>query len=1121
MVSDQKAVPLPWCTARWLAALLVLAGCGSREPPLFERLPAEATGITFVNELPETAEFNIVNYLNYYNGAGVAAGDVDGDGLADLYFTSNLGTDRLYRNLGDFRFEDVTAAAGLGTTSGWKTGVTMADVNGDGHLDLYVSTVTHLTLHGRNVLYVNDGDGTFTDRTAEYGLEHVGYSTQAAFFDYDGDGDLDMYLLNHSTHEQRSNVFNPSLREPHPLAGDRLFRNEGTHFEDASAQAGIHDGVEGYGLGIAVSDLNLDGCPDLYIANDFDEGDFLYRNNCDGTFTESIATAMGHTSSASMGVDAADVTNDGRPDVMVLDMLPDREDILRRSAGANDYSVHAQRLRAGYFPQYARNTLQLNRGQGRFSDIGYLAGVYATDWSWSPLFADLDNDGHKDLLVTNGIYRRPNDLDFFGFIMDRQVQAGLLDSLTQERLDTALGRMPQVRIPKRAFRNNGDLTFTDVARVWGLASTDFSTGAAYVDLDNDGALDLVMNSINTPAAIYRNRARALTTNHFLAVRLRGAGANTGGVGAKVLAHHDGNLQLLEQMPTRGFMSAVDPQLHFGLGASTRVDSLTVVWPDGRAQTLRDVPADRTVTLAQAEAPDRHAYRPPAVPEPLFADATAQARADYTHRENTFFDYSREPLLPHQLSAEGPALAVGDVNSDGLDDVYAGGAKWQAGALLLQQRDGTFLTTPTVAFQADSLDEDVDAAFFDADGDGDLDLYVVSAGNEFWGEQEPLQDRLYLNDGQGRFEGAADRLPRFFENGACVVPGDFDGDGDLDLFVGSRVVARRYGVPPGSHLLRNDGTGRFEDVTDDLAPALAAAGMVTAAAWTDYDGDGGLDLIVVGEWMPVRVFRQEDGRLVERTREAGFTGTNGWWSSITVTDLQGDGRPDLILGNLGLNSYLRASPGEPAQLHVSDFAHNGAVQQILTFYRQSVRRPFATRDELIRAIPALGKKYPTYADFGAARIEDLVPRAELAEAEVLEAYTFASAVAVNGDDGTFALRPLPVEAQLAPVYAALPGDFDGDGHTDVIVAGNTSAVPPIRGQYDASYGLLLLGDGTGALSPTDLDVSNLVIVGQVRGLGLLQSPDGARRIVAARNDAPLQFLHALRMGGRQLGGTAPP
>jgi hypothetical protein len=704
--------------------------------------------------------------------------------------------------------------------------------------------------------------------------------------------------------------------------------------------------------------------------------------------------------------------------------------------------------------------------------------------------------------------------------MDRRVQAGLLDSLTQERLDTVLSRMPQVRIPKFAFRNNGDLTFTDVAQAWGLARTDFSTGAAYVDLDDDGALDLVMNNVNAPAGIYRNRARTVTPHHFLAVRLRGAGANTGGLGAKVFVHHEGNLQLLEAMPTRGFMSSVDQRLHFGLGAATRVDSLTVVWPDDRAQTLRDVPVDQAITLTQSDATDRYVHRR-ASRDPLFVDVTVQAGADYVHRENTYFDYSREPLMPHQVSAEGPALAVGDVDGDGLDDVYAGGAKWQPAALLLQRGDATFRTAPTPAFRADSLHEDVDAAFFDADRDGDLDLYVVSAGNEFWGAQAPLQDRLYVNDGRGGFQRSADALPPAFENGACVVPGDFDGDGDLDLFVGSRVVARRYGVTPRSHLLRNEGGGRFHDVTDTVAPGLAAAGMVTAAAWADYDGDGKLDLIVVGEWMPIRVYRQEDGRFAERTDAAGFTGTNGWWSSLTVTDLQGDGRPDLILGNLGLNSYLRASRTEPARLYVYDFAHNGSVQQILTLYKHGVSAPFASRDELIRAIPELGRKYPTYAQFASARLRDLVGKKELRAADVLDAYTFASAVALNEGAGRFTLHSLPVEAQFAPVYAALSGDFDGDGRVDVIVAGNTAAVPPVRGQYDASYGLLLRGDGTGGLSSVDLEESGLVIVGDVRGLGLVRSGDGAARIVIARNGAPLQFVRPRTVGGRPPGGTEAP
>lgn len=1108
----QRARPRLHPSYRLVLATGVLAftGCdrAAHAPPLFELLPTERTGVTFVNELPEAPTFNIINYLNYYNGGGVAAGDIDGDGQPDLYFTSNLGPDRLYRNQGDYQFEDITERAGVGNEQGWTTGVTMVDVNGDGHLDIYVSAVSHLTLHGRNVLYINDGDGTFTDRTGEYGLEHVGYSTQAAFFDYDGDGDLDMYLLNHSTHAVRGSTWNPQRRVRDPKAGDRFFRNDGGRFVDVSEAAGVFGGPDGYGLGVVVSDLDSDGCPDVFVANDFDESDFLYRNNCDGTFTESIAAAIGHTSRSSMGVDAADFTNDGRPDLIVLDMLPEREEILKSSANAEDFNIYHLKRQAGYHAQYARNTLHLNRGLGRFSEIGYLAGVYATDWSWAPLFADLDNDGYKDLFVTNGIYRRPNDLDYISYVADRRIQAALEDGITEEFLGTLLEKMPQIRIPNYAYRNDGDLTFTNMADAWGLAQPGFSTGAVYVDLNNDGALDLVVNNINAPAGIYRNRAREITDHHYLTVLLRGAGANTFGIGAQVIIKHDGMMQMSEQMPTRGFQSSVDPRLHFGLGRSRQLDSLLVIWPDRRFQVLTDVAGDQMVTLSQDDAAGRYASRDGSG-GPLFADLTTQLGISVRHEENTFFDYNREPLIPHQLSTEGPALAVGDVNGDGLDDIYVGGAKWQAGQLLVQRRDGTLRRTNEAAFQADSLPEDVDAIFFDADRDGDLDLYVVSGGNEFWGAHEPLRDRLYVNEGRGTFHRSEDRLPPFFENGACVVPGDFDGDGHLDLFVGGRVVSRQYGLIPRSYLLHNDGTGRFHDVTREQAPALADVGMVSSAVWVDYDHDGQLDLIVVGEWMPIRVFRQQDGRFVDRTAEAGFSDTNGWWNTVTAADLNGDGHEDLMLGNLGLNSFIRASRKEPARLYLYDFAHNGSLQQVLTFYKHGVSYPLAGRDELVRTIPQLRGRYPTYADFGASRIEDVLPASELRQAQVREAYLFASSVALNSGDGSFDLQPLPVEAQFAPIYAMLPGDFDGDGRTDLLVAGNFDGVPPVLGRYDASYGLMLRGTGAGRFEVVDMEASHLVIEGQVRDMKLLRSVDGSPLIVVARNGDALRILRPLR------------
>ncbi|MGH7475842.1 MAG: VCBS repeat-containing protein [Longimicrobiales bacterium] len=1076
--------------------------------PLFTRLSSSYTGVDFENRVVDTRELNVFTYRNHYNGGGVALGDLTGDGLPELLLTGNQSGIQLYLNEGSFRFRDVTREAGIRGKRAWTTGVTFADVNGDGLLDIYVCAAGSVAGEQRaNQLYINQGlndDGvpTFREAAAEYGIADQAYSTHAAFFDYDRDGDLDLYLVNNSPRPVSSFGLRNIRHVRHELGGDKLYRNDGGRFVDVSEQAGIFGSEIGFGLGVAVADVDRDGWPDIYVSNDFFERDYLYINQRDGTFSEVLDRQLPYISLSSMGLDVADIDNDAWPDLYVTDMLPEDEHRIKANTAFESWEEYQTKLKNGYHHQITRNMLHRNNRNGTFSDIGQLAGVARTDWSWSALIADFDLDGHKDIHVTNGMPRDLTSLDYLDFLAS---DATLVSAIEDRRVDflRLVEAMTSTPLPNYAFRNNGDLRFTDRSAAWGLDDTGFSNGAAYGDLDGDGAPDLVVNNIDQQAFIYRNNARALLPqNGYLQVRLEGEGPNRFAVGAKVTLRSGDQVFYQELMPSRGFQSSVDYVLTFGVGEVEAIDSLMVEWPDGRLSVERNTAANKRLTLRHASA--TAGLVEPAPVQMLFSDVTAAVALDFVHRENAFVDFDREPLMPKLLSTEGPALAVGDVNRDGLDDIYLGGAKDQPGALLIQRQDGRFTASSQALLEQDRAAEDVGALFFDADGDGDVDLYVVSGGSEFSDMAPALQDRLYLNDGRGGFSKAKAQLPALYTSGSRVAAADFDGDGDLDLFVGGRVVPWRYGVDPVSVLLRNDGQGRFTDVTERVAPELARIGMVTDAVWTDVDGDGRTDLGVAGEWLPITIFRNAGADRLERLAVSGLEQSHGWWNRIVAGDFTGDGRVDFVVGNLGLNTRLQAAPDEPVTMHVADFDGNGFVEQIVSCYSSGISYPIALRDDLIMAIRPLAGRYPRYDDYAGQTVSQIFSRNQLAGAVVKKAQTFATALARNNGDGSFTLVPLPLEAQIAPVYGIAANDLDGDGKLDLLLTGNFDGVKPEIGRMSAGYGLFLRGDGAGRFTPVPAAESGFVVPGQSRDIQRVRTRRGDLYIVARNNDRPLMF-----------------
>jgi enediyne biosynthesis protein E4 len=1093
--------------------ILLLAACKQEEKKdtLFSLLPPSQTGIKFTNQLTESEEFNVLKYGYFYNGGGVAIGDLNNDGLPDIYFTGNMVGNRLYLNKGGFEFEDITESAGVGAMIGWKTGVTMADVNADGLLDIYVCrSGSSVAKERENLLYINQGNMRFTEQAAAYGLNDTGYSTQAAFFDYDNDGDLDMWLLNHSVQEYAgfSQISARLKEQKNPLFASRLFKNEGGKFTDISEAAGLVNNVLSFGLGIGISDFNKDGWPDVYISNDYNEQDYLYLNKGDGTFSERLKDCIGHTSLFSMGVDVADVNNDGWMDVLTLDMLPEDNFRQKQVLGPDNYDKYQMLVSSGFYHQNMRNMLQLNNGPVQltdstgkpeeikgisFSEIGQLAGVSNTDWSWAPLFADFNNDGHQDLFISNGYARDYTNMDFLSFAADEKMKEGQgSQKMTMQQI---IGKMPSAIVKNYIYENKGNLTFTKQTEEWGLSQTSISTGAAYADLDNDGDLDLVVNNTNEAAFVYQNNLEKQVKGHrFLKVKLVGEAQNKQGIGATVKLICRDKTLVQEMMPTRGFQSSVPAELFFGLGKS-EVQGVQVTWPSGKTQTISSVTPNQTITLHEKDASTP--ANSPESTSPLFTQENSVL--EFTHQEENFVDFKIQRLLPNALSTQGPHIAKGDVNGDGREDLFICGARGQESVLFIQKADGTFQALSQPDLTKDAAAEDTDASFFDADGDKDLDLLVVSGGYCFAANDPTLQPRLYTNDGKGKFTRNRDLLPSFSVDASCVRPGDVDGDGDADVFIGGRVIPGQYPKAPESYLLVNNGKGQFTHQTGQLAPQLKNIGMVTDALWLDINGDKTQDLVVVGEWMPITVLLNQQGKLQSNhSFTQSLNHSYGWWNKLVAEDFDKDGDLDLVVGNLGLNSQMRVNGQQPATMLYNDFDSNGILDPVLSYYIEGTNYPAFSRDELGGQMPAIKKRFTSYEAYARATMDELFSAEQLQHAQKLTATRFQTSYLEN-NQGKFTFRELPVQAQLSPVYAIQSLDINGDGHLDILLGGNLEKTRVVTGKYDANYGTALLGDGKGNFRYLPQPQSGMNIRGDVRDIAVVEQGNRTKVVFAVNND----------------------
>ena len=1071
---------------------------------LFTLLPPNETGIDFINEVQNRKDFNIFKYRNFYNGGGVALGDINNDGLTDIYLTGNTVPNKLYLNKGDFKFEDISETAGIKGNKPWSTGVVMADINNDGLLDIYVSNAGNMEGNNHdNDLYINNGDLTFTEKAAEYNLAKTGFSTHATFFDYDKDGDLDAYILNNSNipvsslgyAEQREVRAQDWEGVPDIFrgVGDMLLRNDDGKFVDVSEDAGIYGSLIGFGLGVMVTDINNDLYPDIYVSNDFYERDYLYINNQDGTFSEEIKEWTNHLSLSAMGIDMADINNDGLTDIFITDMLPEPDERVKSVMEFEGYNIFKLKQSKDFHQQYIQNTLQLNNGNGSFSEVAYYSGIEATDWSWSGLLFDMDNDGFKDIYVTNGINHDLTDLDFVDFFANEIIQKMALTG-KKESIDSIINKMPVTPLPNYAYRNNGDITFSNFNKEWGFEIPSRSNGAAYGDLDNDGDLDLVVNNVNMETFVYRNNTEKQKEHNFIKLKFEGPDGNKFGIGTVAKLYFDN--QIIDQtlMPSRGFQSSVEYPMTIGLGKFSKIDSIRIIWPDDATEFLKDVSANQTLLLKHGQARERFVPIQNKSKDPLLKELDSKNLL--AHKENSYNDFDNEGLIYQSLAQEGPAMAVGDVNGDGNDDIYIGGGKGQSATLYLHTGNGELSRPITKYFESEAHMEDTASALFDIDNDGDLDLMVGSGGNER-GMQNTYGTRIYLNDGTGVFSKSSNTVSTTHKNIAVISPYDFDGDGDVDVFIGSRSVVGTYGVDPDHLLLSNNGDGTFSDVTERSSYDLKDAGMVTDAKWIDMDSDGKKDLVTVSDWGTAKIFKNSGRRLSKLP--TSLDSLDGWWGAVEARDLDNDGDQDLILGNSGSNLHYKPKKNQPMKMWINDFDNDGTVEQIVTQNYNGGDYPLHQKKELTTQILALKKENIKASAYAKKTIDELFPKNVIENTIVRTSKISESIIAINEGNGQFTIKILPPQVQFSCICGIECADVNNDGNIDLIMAGNNFEFKPQFSRLDANYGNVLLGDGDLGFTWQNYDASGFFIRNEVKQLQLFKDKSGNSFLVAAINN----------------------